>query len=166
MSSAGGRSPSGWADATGPCSRWLAYPRAHTATAADVRGELAAARVATLVYWSPGPPYRSSLDGTTCAELAAAYQEATGAPWLQPLGLPHALLETAHQPLSVTADPNPERRPAAPGGWPVAARPGRPAPGRGQQRRAAGRAGHRGPDDGALSAGGVRGCSVRRGPPR
>jgi branched-chain amino acid transport system substrate-binding protein len=63
------------------------------------------ARVATLVYWSPGHPYRSSLDGTTCAELAHAYRQATGAGWLQPLGLAHALVETAHHALTVAADP-------------------------------------------------------------
>ncbi|WP_165984435.1 ABC transporter substrate-binding protein [Streptomyces sp. YIM 98790] len=86
------------------CSRWLTYP--HTRTAAPgVHGELADARVATLVYWSPDHPCRSSLDGTTCAELADAYRQATGSPWLQPLGLAHALLETAHHALTTAADP-------------------------------------------------------------
>jgi branched-chain amino acid transport system substrate-binding protein len=37
--------------------------------------------------------------------LARAYQRATGASWLQPLGLAHALLETAHHALTVAADP-------------------------------------------------------------
>ncbi|MGW7792779.1 ABC transporter substrate-binding protein [Streptomyces tricolor] len=87
------------------CSRWLTYPHTHSSPAADVHTELGDARVATLVYWSPGHPYRSSLDGTTCAELARAYQEATGASWLQPLGLAHALLETAHHALATAADP-------------------------------------------------------------
>ncbi|MGW0610858.1 ABC transporter substrate-binding protein [Streptomyces sp. NPDC002788] len=87
------------------CSRWLTYPHSHTTPAPDVLGELAHARVATLVYWSPGHPYRSSLDGTTCAELADAYEQDTGAPWLQPLGLAHALLETAHHVLGVADDP-------------------------------------------------------------
>lgn len=36
------------------------------------------------------------LDGTTCAEPARPHRQSTGAPWLQPLGLAHALLETAH----------------------------------------------------------------------
>jgi branched-chain amino acid transport system substrate-binding protein len=87
------------------CSRWLTYP--HTATARDrqVHDELADARIATLVYWSPGHPHRSGLDGTTCAELADAYQESTGRPWLQPLGLAHALLETAHHALATAPDP-------------------------------------------------------------
>ncbi|MEU0337018.1 ABC transporter substrate-binding protein [Streptomyces sp. NPDC006193] len=87
------------------CSRWLTYPHTHTVSAPDVHAELADARVATLVYWSPGHPYRSSLDGTTCAELAHAYRRDTGEAWLQPLGLAHALVETAHHALSTADDP-------------------------------------------------------------
>ncbi|GAA2073883.1 ABC transporter substrate-binding protein [Streptomyces albiaxialis] len=87
------------------CSRWLTYPHTPTSPAPGVRGELADAGVATLVYWSPGHPYRSSLDDTTCAALAHAYQQDTGAAWLQPLGLAHALLETAHHALAVADDP-------------------------------------------------------------
>ncbi|MFV2118576.1 ABC transporter substrate-binding protein [Streptomyces sp. Act-28] len=87
------------------CSRWLTYPHTHTTSAPDVHAELADARVATLVYWSPDHPYRSSLDGTTCADLAHAYQRETGEPWLQPLGLAHALVETAHHALTTAADP-------------------------------------------------------------
>ncbi|MDN3260162.1 ABC transporter substrate-binding protein [Streptomyces sp. CSDS2] len=87
------------------CSRWLTYPHTHTTPAPDVHAELGDARVATLVYWSPVHPYRSSLDGGTCAELARAYEEDTGASWLQPLGLAHALLEIAHHALATAADP-------------------------------------------------------------
>ncbi|MEU0738702.1 ABC transporter substrate-binding protein [Streptomyces sp. NPDC006134] len=87
------------------CSRWLTYPHTHTTPAPDVHAELADARVATLVYWSPDHPYRSSLDGTTCAELARSYRQDTGESWLQPLGLAHALLETAHHALATAGDP-------------------------------------------------------------
>ncbi|MEU2562102.1 ABC transporter substrate-binding protein [Streptomyces longispororuber] len=87
------------------CSRWLTYPHTHTTRAEDVHAELGDARVATLVYWSPDHPYRSGLDGTTCAELARGYQQATGSPWLQPLGLAHALVEVAHHALTTAADP-------------------------------------------------------------
>ncbi|MFI7452620.1 ABC transporter substrate-binding protein [Nonomuraea sp. NPDC049714] len=83
------------------CSRWLAYP--HTGAAGSE--ELAQARVGTLVYWTPHHPYRSSLDGTTAADLATAYQQVTGNPWLQPLGLAHALIEVAHHALARAADP-------------------------------------------------------------
>ncbi|MGP3976195.1 ABC transporter substrate-binding protein [Streptomyces sp. 8N114] len=87
------------------CSRWLTYPHTLTTRAREAHDELAGAKVATLVYWSPEHPYRSSLDGTTCAELARAYQKETGQLWLQPLGLAHALLEVAHHALAAAADP-------------------------------------------------------------
>ncbi|MFE1036866.1 ABC transporter substrate-binding protein [Streptomyces sp. NPDC058807] len=87
------------------CSRWLTYPHTHTTTAPGIHAELADARVATLVYWSPNHSYRSSLDGTTCAELAHAYQRDTGESWLQPLGLAYALVETARHALSTADDP-------------------------------------------------------------
>ncbi|MEU3324059.1 ABC transporter substrate-binding protein [Streptomyces albus] len=87
------------------CSRWLTYPHTHTSTSADVHAALAAARVATLVYWSPAHPYRSGLDGSTCADLARAYREATGRGWLQPLGLAHALFEVARHALTTAPDP-------------------------------------------------------------
>ncbi|PZG40035.1 ABC transporter substrate-binding protein [Spongiactinospora gelatinilytica] len=81
-------------------SRWLAYP--HRRQAGE---DLARARVGTLVYWTPAHPYRSSLDGTTAADLAWAYQHGTGHPWLQPLGLAHALVEVAWHALAGAADP-------------------------------------------------------------
>jgi branched-chain amino acid transport system substrate-binding protein len=81
------------------CSRWLAYPRL------PGTGGLDRARVATLVYWSPRHPFRSSLDGTTTAELAEEYQRRTGNQWLQPLGPAYALLEVAAHALATAADP-------------------------------------------------------------
>lgn len=75
-------------------SRWLTYPRA-----TPVPG------VATLVYWSPQHPYRSSVDGMSAAELAAAFERSTGQQWLQPLGLAHALFEVAAEALGTAADP-------------------------------------------------------------
>lgn len=81
------------------CSRWLAYPRLAGT------GGLDRARVATLVYWSPRHPFRSSLDGTTAAGLAEEYERRTGNQWLQPLGLAHALLEVAAHALATAADP-------------------------------------------------------------
>lgn len=81
------------------CSRWLAYPRGTAAA------ELDEARVATLMYWSPRHPFRSSLDGSTAGQLAHAYQQRTGNPWIQPLGLAHALLEVAAHALTTADDP-------------------------------------------------------------
>lgn len=76
------------------CSRWLTYP--HSAPAPGV---------GTLVYWTPRHPYRSSLDGTTTAELAEEYERATGEQWLQPLGVAHALFEVAVHALDSASDP-------------------------------------------------------------
>ncbi|URN12178.1 ABC transporter substrate-binding protein [Streptomyces radiopugnans] len=83
------------------CSRWLAYPPSTTGGG----GRPAQADVATLVYWTPAHPYRSSLDGMTAAELAGAYEQATGRQWLQPLGLAYALFEVAAHALRTAADP-------------------------------------------------------------
>ncbi|MET9800552.1 ABC transporter substrate-binding protein [Streptomyces sp. NPDC006368] len=82
------------------CSRWLAYPPVPTAT-----GEPPQADVATLVYWTPAHPYRSSIDGMTAAELAEAYERSTGNQWLQPLGLAYALFEVAAHALATAGDP-------------------------------------------------------------
>ncbi|WP_395575856.1 ABC transporter substrate-binding protein [Streptomyces sp. BK79] len=87
------------------CSRWLTHPHTHTTTAPGVHDELADARVATLVYWSPNHPYHSGLDGTTCAELTHAYQRDTGETWLQPLGPAYALVVIAHHALTIADDP-------------------------------------------------------------
>lgn len=94
----------GWHPVLITCSRWLAYPSdvhpGGTRPAPD-----AAPDVATLVYWTPRHPYRSSLDGSTPRELADDYQRHTGRRWLQPLGLAHALLEVAAHALGTCDDP-------------------------------------------------------------
>ncbi|MFF4602917.1 ABC transporter substrate-binding protein [Streptomyces sp. NPDC001339] len=82
------------------CSRWLAYPVG--ATGVDDPAE---AKVASLVYWTPRHPYRSSLDGMPAAELADRYEESTGDQWLQPLGLAYALFEVAVHALATADDP-------------------------------------------------------------
>jgi len=41
------------------------------------------------VWWSPAHPFKSSLTGETCAELAAAYPQQ----WSQPLGFVYAIFE-------------------------------------------------------------------------
>ncbi|MTE22082.1 ABC transporter substrate-binding protein [Streptomyces sp. TRM43335] len=83
------------------CSRWLAYPPSTTGSGRRP----AQANVATLIYWTPNHPYRSSLDGTSAAELAEAYEQGTGRQWLQPLGLAHALFEVAAHALTTADDP-------------------------------------------------------------
>ncbi|MEV4109373.1 ABC transporter substrate-binding protein [Nonomuraea sp. NPDC049695] len=87
-------------------SRWLTYPCTSAA------GDLSGVGIATLVYWSPRHPFRSSLDGTTPALLAETYEQRTGNQWLQPLGLAYALVEVAVHALS-TADDLADRRSVA-----------------------------------------------------
>jgi len=99
----------GWRPRLITCSRWLAYPP--SVTRGGVRP--AQADVATLAYWTPGHPYASSLDGTTAAELAESYEQATGRQWLQPLGLAYALFEVAAHALRTAGDPADRRAVAA-----------------------------------------------------
>ncbi|WP_280400098.1 ABC transporter substrate-binding protein [Nocardia carnea] len=92
---------SGWRPRLITCSRWLAYPPG----AGGSDGAPAQANVGTLVYWSPGHPYRCALDGRTAAELAESYEQRTGRQWLQPLGLAYALFEVAVHALTTADDP-------------------------------------------------------------
>lgn len=47
------------------------------------------------IWWSPWHPFASSITGQSCAALAAAFTEATGKQWSQPVGYGHSLLEVA-----------------------------------------------------------------------
>ena len=47
------------------------------------------------IWWSDRHPTTSSLTGQTSAELAAAFEEATGTQWTQPVGYVHSLFEVA-----------------------------------------------------------------------
>lgn len=47
------------------------------------------------VWWSATHPFRSSLTGQSCAELAADFTAKTGRPWTQPIGFIHSLFELA-----------------------------------------------------------------------
>jgi branched-chain amino acid transport system substrate-binding protein len=80
------------------CSRWLSYPVGARESGVD--------GVVTPVYWTPRHPYTSSLDGSSCADLAAGYTEATGQGWLQPLGMAYALFEVAQHALDRADEPD------------------------------------------------------------
>jgi len=56
------------------------------------------------VWWSPHHPFGSSFTGQSSAELAAAYESATGRPWTMPLGFKHSLFEVAVDALQRTSD--------------------------------------------------------------
>ncbi len=47
------------------------------------------------VWWTPTHPFSSSLTGQSAAEMAAAFTQATGRPWTQPIGFVHSLFEMA-----------------------------------------------------------------------
>lgn len=64
------------------------------------------ADLSTEVWWSPQHPYSSGFNGQSSAELAAAYEEATGNPWTMPLGFKHSLFEIAIDALRRTEDPS------------------------------------------------------------
>ena len=49
--------------------------------------------MSTEVWWTPAYPFKSSLTGQTAAQLAAAWEKATGKQWTQPIGYAHALWE-------------------------------------------------------------------------
>ncbi|MDP3526192.1 MAG: ABC transporter substrate-binding protein [Hoeflea sp.] len=57
------------------------------------------------VWWSANHPFTSSLTGQSCAELAAAFTEATGRPWTQPIGFVHSLFEMAADVIKRADDP-------------------------------------------------------------
>ncbi|MGQ0566219.1 MAG: ABC transporter substrate-binding protein [Gemmobacter sp.] len=47
------------------------------------------------VWWSATHPFKSSLTGQSCADLAADFTTQTGRPWTQPIGFIHSLFEVA-----------------------------------------------------------------------
>jgi branched-chain amino acid transport system substrate-binding protein len=57
------------------------------------------------VWWSPHYPYKSSLTGVSCRQLADDYEAATGRHWTQPIPFKHALFEVVIDVLKRTLDP-------------------------------------------------------------
>ncbi|WP_094463487.1 ABC transporter substrate-binding protein [Pannonibacter phragmitetus] len=52
-------------------------------------------RLSTELAWHPAYPFTSATTGQTAAEIASAWTAATGRPWVQTVGLKHALLDLA-----------------------------------------------------------------------
>jgi branched-chain amino acid transport system substrate-binding protein len=67
----------------------LLFPESIQALGAD------GVNLSSEVWWSPNHPYASSLTGVAAADFTAAYTEATGSQWTQPIGFVHALFEVA-----------------------------------------------------------------------
>lgn len=47
------------------------------------------------VWWTPNHPFKSSLDGSSGTDVAAAFSAASGRPWTQPVGFIYSLFEVA-----------------------------------------------------------------------
>nr|WP_246827219.1 ABC transporter substrate-binding protein [Rhizobium binae] len=66
---------------------------------------VAANGMSTEVWWTPDYPFKSSITGQSCGELAKAYETETGKRWTQPIGVVHALLEAGINALRTADDP-------------------------------------------------------------
>ena len=61
--------------------------------------------VATDAWWTPNMPWKSSLTGQTCAEIAAAFTSATGSQWVQSLSN-YSLFEVAYAAMTSVNNPH------------------------------------------------------------
>ena len=61
------------------------------------------------VWWTPWHPFRSSLDGMTCQELADAYESEFGIEWSPPMGYKYAGVEIAVDALRRAASLDPAK---------------------------------------------------------
>ena len=68
--------------------------------------------VATDAWWTPNMPWKSSLTGQTCAQIAAAFTAATGSQWVQSLSN-YSLFEVAYAALTAVNNPHDKTEVAA-----------------------------------------------------
>jgi branched-chain amino acid transport system substrate-binding protein len=68
--------------------------------------------VATDAWWAPNMPWKSSLTGQTCAQIAAAFTSATGSQWVQSLSN-YSLFEVAYAALTSVNNPHDKTEVAA-----------------------------------------------------
>ena len=61
--------------------------------------------IATDAWWTPNMPWKSSLTGQTCAQLAAAFTSATGGQWVQALSN-YSLFEVAYAAMTAVDNPH------------------------------------------------------------
>ena len=62
----------------------------------------------TEVWWSPTYPFKSSVTGQSAAELAAAWTDASGKQWTQPIGFVEALYEVLNAAIIAAGGPDKE----------------------------------------------------------
>jgi branched-chain amino acid transport system substrate-binding protein len=68
--------------------------------------------VATDAWWTPNMPWKSSLTGETCQQIASQYEAATGHQWVQALSN-YSLFEVAYAALVASGDPHDKKAVAA-----------------------------------------------------
>jgi len=61
--------------------------------------------VTSEVWWTPEHPYKSSLTGISCKDLAQSYEKDSGKHWTQPIPFKHALFEVVIDVLKRSKDP-------------------------------------------------------------
>ena len=61
--------------------------------------------IATDAWWTPNMPWKSSLTGETCQQIADQYEAATGQQWVQALSN-YSLFEVAYAALVASGDPH------------------------------------------------------------
>lgn len=62
--------------------------------------------IATDSWWGPYRPNKSSLTGQSAADLANAYEAATGNQWVQSIGSTYSLFEVAKEAFGAVSDPH------------------------------------------------------------
>jgi branched-chain amino acid transport system substrate-binding protein len=68
--------------------------------------------IATDAWWTPNMPWKSSLTGETCQQIADQYEAATGHQWVQALSN-YSLFEVAYAALVASGDPHDKKAVAA-----------------------------------------------------
>lgn len=63
-------------------------------------------KLSTEMAWHPGLPYTSGTTGQSAGEIADGWEAATGKPWIQVIGLKHALIDLCVDVLRRTDDPS------------------------------------------------------------
>ena len=71
--------------------------------AVEALGDDLAEGITSEIWWTPMHPFKSSLSGISCKELADAWTAKTKRQWTQPLGLDYALIEVVADALTRAA---------------------------------------------------------------
>ncbi|MGB6068156.1 MAG: ABC transporter substrate-binding protein [Desulfomonilaceae bacterium] len=108
--------PPDWATAWRQCHQKQFIPKIATIgkavlfpAAVDAIGGNLAEGLSSEVWWTPWHPFKSSLTGATCKELAERWTKETSRQWTQPLGFDYAAFEIAADVLKRAGSLNKEK---------------------------------------------------------